>query len=151
MGKVISLPPAGSVRRSKRSRAAPGPVEPTLGPVHDDVGEPPELDLRGVHLPRWLMPLIRDQMTVAEQRHPRNSGWMKKSWVSSSVEHFLFQRELEGQPLAFPPEPHRRGLIDILIESVWALEFRVPRVRAALQSSGSTALCEALRGAHIRE
>ncbi len=113
--------------------------------------EPPAIDLPDLRLPKWLMPLIRDQMLVAERTFPAKAGWMKKAWVAGSVQHIFTFRELDGQPCAFPPDPLRTGLIDVLIESVWSLEFRVPRVRSALQSSGSTALSEALRGAHIRE
>ena len=148
MGKVISLPPAASSRRLKRSRAAP-PVE-EIEQTPELADEPPAIDLSDLRLPKWLMPLIRDQMLVAERTFPAKAGWMKKAWVGGAVQHIFTFRELDGQPCAFPPDPLRSGLVDVLIESVWSLEFRVPRVRSALQSSGSTALSEALCGAHIR-
>lgn len=148
MPTVIPMPPKGS-RRPRRAPPSPFRVEPP--PELDEIVVPPEIDLHDVRLPRWLMPLIRDQMLVAERTFPAKTGWMKKAWVGGSAQHVFTFRELDGQPCAFPPDPLRSGLIDVLIESVWSLEFRVPRVRSALQSSGSTALSEALRGAHIRE
>lgn len=143
MGKLVPLP--------KKSPGRPRTVETLPAPVAEIPADPPEIELHDLHLPRWLMPLIRDQMTVAERAFPRNSGWMKKSWVASAVDHYFAFRELGDQPLPFPDGDARRGIIDVLIESVWALEFREPRVRSALPANGSTALSEALRGAQVRE
>lgn len=101
-------------------RRRPSVLEPQPPP-------PPPWDLSMVNLPRWLMPMIRDLMEVAERSFGPRSGIAKKIFVEQGL-HSALAMHATSDPEDFAPQEFRGDLVGILIEGVWGLQFRRPRV-----------------------
>lgn len=99
---------------------------------------PPPWDLSKIRLPDWFMPMLRDLMEVAERTFGPGNGHRKRRWVGTALQSALIW-DLEREPEDFAPPEYQVDLIRLLIEGVWALQFRDrPKGNGALAAALAT-------------
>ncbi len=81
------------------------------------------LNLDTLALPTWLLPTVRDLMTLAERMLGSGTGPAKKRWVKAAMVHALREVDVPGVPV-WVEEPAKEALVGFLIEVVWGLHFQ---------------------------
>lgn len=109
--------------RPKRTSRGPRPVS-LMSALEAEPPPPPPWDLSMVRLPRWFTPTLRDLMEVAERTFGRCTGATKRRWVCEAMLSALAS-DLGSEPSDFSPPEYSGDLINVLIEGVWGLHFRL--------------------------
>ncbi len=81
------------------------------------------LNLDTLALPTWLLPTVRDLMTLAERMLGSGTGPAKKRWVKAALLDALRAVDVPGVP-NWIEEPAKEALVGFLIEVVWSLHFQ---------------------------
>jgi hypothetical protein len=81
------------------------------------------LNLDTLALPTWLLPTVRDLMTLADRMLGSRTGPAKKRWVTAAMLDALRAIDVPGVP-SWIEEPAKEALVAFLIEVVWSLHFQ---------------------------